>query len=184
MLSRLCHEPVTCYSAAVDSWSLGCVMYECIAGDPPYWSEDDAEQVGLILRPERLQFPQALFGNISQEAIDLLMGLLQPDPMRRLTIEEVRSSTSHETRPTQPRPSRHVLVTTDKRRHESPTGAPSTPATHSSPHLCDPLQTNRRATHHGSMTMPTRRLRSMFVSIREAAGARAECALAFDLAHS
>ena len=97
MLSRLCHEPVTCYSAAVDSWSLGCVMYECIAGDPPYWSEDDAEQVGLILRPERLQFPQALFGNISQEAIDLLMGLLQPDPMRRLTIEEVRSSTSLKT---------------------------------------------------------------------------------------
>ena len=64
-------------------YALWC-RYECIAGEPPFWSEDDVEQVQLILRPERLKFPPELFGNTSRDAIELMTGLLQPDPARRM----------------------------------------------------------------------------------------------------
>ena len=58
--------------------ALGCVMYECIAGEP-FWADDDVIQVHLILR-SCLEFPKDVFGTISDEAIALMTGLLCPDP--------------------------------------------------------------------------------------------------------
>lgn len=87
MLARIGKEEPIFYSAAVDCWALGCVMYECIAGEPPFWSEDDVEQVHIILR-NRLEFPADAFGTISSGAIALITGLLCPDPKARLTIAQ------------------------------------------------------------------------------------------------
>ena len=144
MLARLRNDPVIHYSAAVDCWALGCVIYECLAGQPPFWSDDDVKQVRasaashqqptgtarhpasqrhltrrstasatptapslcpqslysaptcvgapwqvhLILR-NRLDFPDEAFGEVSDDAKDVIRGLLQPDASTRLTIAEV-----------------------------------------------------------------------------------------------
>ena len=79
MLARITREDTIYYSTAVDCWALGCVMYECIAGEPPFWADDDVIQVHLILR-SCLEFPKDVFGTISDEAIALMTGLLCPDP--------------------------------------------------------------------------------------------------------
>jgi len=88
MIARLRNEPTIPYSAAVDCWALGCVLYECLAGQPPFWSDDDTSQVHLILR-NRLDFPEESFEGVSEAAKNVLRGLLQPDPQTRLTIAEV-----------------------------------------------------------------------------------------------
>eukprot|EP00966_Prymnesium_polylepis_P042156 979299-Prymnesium_polylepis.1 len=71
------------YTEAVDLWALGCMVYELLAGMPPYFSEDDDEQWRLILE-EPLEFPSETFGGVSKQAQDLMHCLLDRDPSARL----------------------------------------------------------------------------------------------------
>jgi serine/threonine protein kinase len=85
MLARLQGESPIFYSSAVDCWALGCVLYECLTGEPPFWSDDDVEQVHLILR-NRLSFPDDRFQGVSDEAKSLISGLLRPNAERRFRM--------------------------------------------------------------------------------------------------
>jgi serine/threonine protein kinase len=67
------------YNKAVDWWSLGTLLYEMLAGLPPFYSEDVNTMYKKILQGT-LVFPQ----HFSTSVIDLLSGLLQRDPRRRL----------------------------------------------------------------------------------------------------
>ncbi|XP_034946325.1 RAC serine/threonine-protein kinase [Chelonus insularis] len=67
------------YGRAVDWWGVGVVMYEMICGRLPFYNHDHEKLFTLILL-EEVKFPRA----ISNEARDLLGGLLKKDPNKRL----------------------------------------------------------------------------------------------------
>ncbi|XP_040850226.1 serine/threonine-protein kinase ULK4 isoform X1 [Ochotona curzoniae] len=79
----------TDFSVTSDLWSLGCLLYEMFAGKPPFFSESDSKLIERILYenplppiPKDASFPKA-----SSDFVNLLHGLLQKDPEKRLTWE-------------------------------------------------------------------------------------------------
>lgn len=56
-------SPLVRYGSHVDCWSLGCVVYEMLHGEPPYYSKDDETQLQLIAAHE-LHFPDESFGQV------------------------------------------------------------------------------------------------------------------------
>ncbi|XP_044588157.1 RAC-gamma serine/threonine-protein kinase-like isoform X1 [Cotesia glomerata] len=67
------------YGRAVDWWGVGVVMYEMMLGRLPFYNHDHEKLFTLILL-EEVKFPRF----VSNEARDLLSGLLIKDPGRRL----------------------------------------------------------------------------------------------------
>ena len=69
------------HSTASDLWALGCVLYECAAGHPPFVAPSLTKLINAIANDE----PTPLRGaNVSAELNDLVLGLLVKDPARRL----------------------------------------------------------------------------------------------------
>lgn len=73
------------HSFASDLWALGCVMYECFAGRPPFVSSSFTHLVNAILSDAT----PALQGNPSKEFEDLILCLLTKDPAKRLQWSEL-----------------------------------------------------------------------------------------------
>jgi len=72
------------HSFPVDWWSLGTLIYEMMTGLPPFYSEVTSEMYQKIVNGD-LIFPQ----DMSDEACDLLSGLLERDPDDRFGGEEI-----------------------------------------------------------------------------------------------
>ncbi|KAI5951390.1 hypothetical protein KGF54_004464 [Candida jiufengensis] len=76
------------YSKAVDIWSLGCFLYTILCGFPPFYDDDSQDVTMKIIRGEFV-FLQPWWDEISDDAKDLITKMLNVNPEKRITIEEI-----------------------------------------------------------------------------------------------
>ncbi|XP_076468755.1 MAP kinase-activated protein kinase 2-like [Babylonia areolata] len=80
------------YDKSCDMWSLGVIMYILLCGYPPFYSNHGAAiSPGMKkrIRNGQYEFPKPEWSSVSQEAKDLIRGLLNTDPDQRLSIKQV-----------------------------------------------------------------------------------------------
>jgi len=74
------------YGKEVDMWSIGVIVYILLCGFPPFYGESDAEMFELI-KEASFDFPSPYWDKISDSAKDLVKGLLQKNPEKRLDTQ-------------------------------------------------------------------------------------------------
>lgn len=80
------------YDKSCDMWSLGVIMYILLCGFPPFYSNHGlAISPGMKkrIRAGQYDFPNPEWKNVSNDAKELIRGLLRTDPTQRFNIEEV-----------------------------------------------------------------------------------------------
>lgn len=76
------------YTEAVDAWSAGCILFNMLTGYQPF-HERFADDLVKSIASKELDFTiDPVWKEISDDALDLLKGLLQKDPTKRTTIGE------------------------------------------------------------------------------------------------
>ncbi|KXS18866.1 serine/threonine protein kinase 15 [Gonapodya prolifera JEL478] len=78
------------HDAAVDSWSLGCCLYEFLVGQPPF-TDESAELIFRNILEQAIIYPE----EISPVAKDLISKLLERDPQIRITIKGTLQTKLH-----------------------------------------------------------------------------------------
>lgn len=74
------------YDSRVDLWSCGVILYECLYGRAPFYSESYDKLVSKILSSEPVSYPSNI--KVSAECLDLLQGLLVRNPQQRISFEK------------------------------------------------------------------------------------------------
>ena len=74
------------YDFSVDVWSLGILLYELIMGHSPFRSKKD-RNIMVKIKIHDLVFDKNK--NISKECIDLINGLLDANPVKRLKLKDI-----------------------------------------------------------------------------------------------
>ena len=78
------------YGKAVDMWSLGVIIYILLCGYPPFYNQNQA-QLFQQIRSGKFEFDSPYWDPVSEQAKDLIRGLLTIDPKKRLTVDDVLS---------------------------------------------------------------------------------------------
>uniref|UniRef100_A0A1A9WVH6 Serine/threonine-protein kinase ULK3 n=1 Tax=Glossina brevipalpis TaxID=37001 RepID=A0A1A9WVH6_9MUSC len=74
------------YDAKADLWSIGVILYECLFGRAPYTSKTIEELLSRIRSCEKINLPPNV--RISKECENLLCGLLEHDPAKRISFND------------------------------------------------------------------------------------------------
>jgi calcium/calmodulin-dependent protein kinase I len=80
--------PTPFYGIAVDMWSIGVILYILLCGYPPFY-DDDNQRLFQKIRRCQYEFDEKFWGKISEEAKELVQGLLVLEPNERLTASQV-----------------------------------------------------------------------------------------------
>ncbi|CAN1183449.1 Calcium-dependent protein kinase 20 [Linum perenne] len=76
------------YGPEIDVWSAGVILYILLCGVPPFWAETEQGVAQAIIRSV-VDFKRDPWPIVSDNAKDLVIKMLNPDPKLRLTAQEV-----------------------------------------------------------------------------------------------
>lgn len=76
------------YSHEADMWSLGVILYILLSGLPPFWGDTEDQIFKMVLKGH-VDFQSEPWPHISEAAKDCVKRLLDMDPAKRLTTEQV-----------------------------------------------------------------------------------------------
>jgi len=79
------------YDQQSDMWSVGVIMYLLLSGDLPFMGKSQKELFRKIV-VGRYSFPEESWGQVSDEAKELISKLLVTDPKKRLTSREAMAT--------------------------------------------------------------------------------------------
>jgi len=78
------------YGVGVDCWSLGVILYILLCGYPPFYA-DTHPRLYQVIQTGKFSFDEEDWANISDEAKDLIVKLLEMDPEKRITANDAKS---------------------------------------------------------------------------------------------
>jgi len=76
------------YGKESDLWSLGVMLYELLGGHPPFYHNNESEVMNMI-KEAKYDFPDNAWGGRSNEAKEVVRGLLTMDPKKRWTTKKI-----------------------------------------------------------------------------------------------